>query len=200
LQEKGWKVAVEWKMTPFGVGLFAAESIPSGTVLRQGVIGRNLLQFRKQGDIESFCRVASNDEMEYRARLKYVSDYLWGFHLVADEKWYPYDRFEKRERFFGMWIPGNGLNHNNEPNTVYVPHKNTDTDLIGINLVALGDIKADEELYDDYRRHGSAPKWLRDFAIRKEISLNFAECNDFVSSASSDKEEKPVSKYVDHGG
>eukprot|EP00961_Rhodomonas_salina_P156511 2107588-Rhodomonas_salina.7 len=32
--EKGWKVLVEWKQTPYGAGVFAAQDIAAGTVLR----------------------------------------------------------------------------------------------------------------------------------------------------------------------
>ena len=53
---------------------------------------------------------------------------------------------------------------------------------VGINLVAISDIKAGDELFDDYRRHGSAPHWLLDFAKKYDVTLNFAECNDFGGS------------------
>lgn len=32
--DKGWKVAVEWKKTPFGAGLFAAQDMDAGTTMR----------------------------------------------------------------------------------------------------------------------------------------------------------------------
>ncbi|KAL3897095.1 MAG: hypothetical protein SGARI_007001 [Bacillariaceae sp.] len=73
-----------------------------------------------------------------------------------------------------MWIPGNGLNHHTEPNTVY---RMSDD---GIDLMSLKDIAKDEELYDDYRRHGKAPEWLEHWAKQHKVSLNFAGCNDFV--------------------
>lgn len=112
---------------------------------------------------------------EYDARLRYVSDYLWGFTTQGtDERGYV-DRNEEEKRFYGMWIPGNGLNHSPNPNTVY----RTTQD--GINLVALTDVQAGSELYDDYRRHGRAPEWLLDFARDYQVTLNFSECNDFVN-------------------
>ena len=43
---KGWKVKVEWRETPYGAGLFAAQDIPTNTVLRVGLNRRNLLQFQ----------------------------------------------------------------------------------------------------------------------------------------------------------
>jgi len=112
---------------------------------------------------------------------------------------------EDDRRFFGMWIPGNGLNHSPNPNTVYRPVFEDDDDrrqnLIGIDLIALDDIGAGEEMTDDYRRHGLAPKWIvEDFLLPSsnkdggdvdrsgtggtgdaiKMSLNFADCNDFV--------------------
>jgi hypothetical protein len=51
----------------------------------------------------------------------------------------------------------------------------------GINIVSIEDIYAGDELFDDYRRHGVAPRWLRNFSIKHKIHLNFADCNDFVA-------------------
>ena len=76
-REKGWKVDVEWKMTPVGVGLFAAQDIAAGTILRTGIFGCNLKQLSSIDDIENFCQNGSDDE--YDARLRYVADYLWGY-------------------------------------------------------------------------------------------------------------------------
>ena len=70
--------------------------------------------------------------------------------------------------------PGNGLNHSEMPNTVYRKADN------GINLVTIKDCRKGDELFDDYRRHGLAPKWLLEFAAKYEVSLNFSDCNDFV--------------------
>ena len=53
--EKGWQVQVEWKNTPYGVGLFASEDIPVNTILRIGQNGYNLMQFQSVQDIEHFC-------------------------------------------------------------------------------------------------------------------------------------------------
>ena len=69
------------------------------------------------------------------------------------------------------------------PNTVYRPifDENNPSVVVGINLVALTDIQYGEELFDDYRRHGLAPRWLLQFAKDYNLpSLNFANCNDFV--------------------
>jgi SET domain len=177
-EEKGWQVPVEWKNTPYGVGLFAAADIPAETILRVGTNGNNLLQFQSINEIETFCQ-QGNDE--YEARLHYVSDYLWGYSPAnTDEKGYDFTKPSEDERFYGMWIPGNGLNHNPIPNTVYRTRKGgTDT---GIVLVSIRSIAAGEELFDDYRRHGLAPKWLLEFARAKNVTLNFADCNDFVGA------------------
>ena len=184
--EKGWQVtaaaAVDWRTSPYGIGLFAKEPIAAGTVLRVGVNGRNLKQFRSTQDIEDFCRAGvSGSNREYQSRLNYVKDYLWGYSPVADENGYEIPPGMKDDdRFFGMWVPGNGLNHSENPNTVYrtLPG-GTDE---GIVLVALSDIAKDQECLDDYRRHGAAPAWLEQFAREKQVTLNFAGCNDFVNA------------------
>lgn len=187
--EKGWQVAaavaVDWRPTPYGIGLFAKEPIPAGTVLRVGINGKNLKQFRSTQDIEDFCTAAASfSNQEYQSRLNYVKDYLWGYSPVADEKGYEIPPgMNDEDRFFGMWVPGNGLNHSENPNTVYrtLPG-GTDE---GIALVALTDIAKDQECFDDYRRHGTAPSWLEQFAREKQVTLNFAGCNNFVNAAPS---------------
>lgn len=175
--KKGWKVAVEWRQTQFGAGLFALEDVPKDTILRVGQNGVNLLEFESVEDIEAFC----GDSKE--ARLLYVKDYLWGFNPNADERGYTTATPSQEDRFVGMWIPGNGLNHNEEPNTVYRPHPTGGTS-VGIHLVALDDVRKGDELTDDYRRHGTAPIWLQDFCQEYNVSsLNFADCNDFVNES-----------------
>ena len=182
--DKGWKVAVEWRQTAFGAGLFAAEDIAPETVLRVGKNGLNLMQFRSVDDIEAFCTAndgsgAAPSDADYRSRVGYVKDYLWGFNPNADERGYETAGKEQiAPRFFGMWVPGNGLNHRPAPNTVYrAAQGGTDE---GINLVSLTAIKQGDELFDDYRRHGMAPQWLKAWQAQHAVSLNFADCNDFV--------------------
>jgi SET domain len=228
LVEKGWSVQVAWKCTKeYGVGLFAAEDIAAETVMRRGIFGYNLFPVKNVKDIERFCRggieyddestttTSSDDDAEYQARLRYVSDYLWGFdpQTADDARGYPSSSTGSSDSrrsssststtedwFFGFWIPGNSLNHDSDPNMVYRPSWTTTTTLLsedgrtgtgttnsrsclaGINVVALRDIAQGEAIFDDYRRHGAAPPWLRDFARDKSnMPLNFADCNDFVN-------------------
>lgn len=200
LPEKGWKVAVEWRESSTlhgGVGVFAVEAITAGTVLRVGKLGRNLLQFTSATDIGAFCQdVGGNDASE---RLCYVQDYLWGFYSdneTTDERGYaqlpqrisndnsnasPGTPTFEDCRFYGMWLPGNGLNHSPIPNTVYRAIYSEEYE--GIELVSLSDIASGQELFDDYRRHGTAPPWLREFAQGHGLSLNFSDCNSFVGVA-----------------
>eukprot|EP00934_Nitzschia_sp_Nitz4_P004984 Nitzschia sp. Nitz4//NODE_464_length_17123_cov_69.824057//6891//7487//NITZ4_additional_000063-RA//1//CDS//3329531915//4974//frame0 len=179
LEEKGWHVKVEWRSTPYGAGVFSGQDIVKGSILRTGILGINLKEFTSEQEIIDFCKTAVSVE-EANARLAYVQDYLWGFNPYADER--GYDRLDAPppSRFFGMWIPGNGLNHNLEPNVVYQMTSK------GIDLVALTDMAKDTELVDDYRRHGLAPLWLKEFAQKHSITLNFADCNEFVGPLASD--------------
>jgi hypothetical protein len=186
LQEKGWHVQVEWRQTPYGAGLFALENIQKETRLRRGILNVNLKEFTSIYDIDDFCHSGNaTTPQDIEARRQYVKDYLWGFSKFADQDGYPLDakadllEDDRRRRFYGMWIPGNGLNHHTQPNTVYRMTNH------GIDLVALRDIAKDEELYDDYRRHGQAPPWLKEFAKRYHVTLNFADCNDFVDTKES---------------
>jgi hypothetical protein len=203
-EKKGWKVDVEWRQAKFGAGLFALEDIPINSTLRVGKNGRNLKEFQSLADIESYIQTVVKNETPTatsvvttsrpvcnEARLGYVADYLWGFYPVADEGGYTYERStsnaksDSPPRFFGMWVPGNGLNHSPQPNTVYRPAEGGTDE--GIDLIALTDIQSGDELFDDYRRHGHAPQWLLDFSTKYQVGLNFAECNTFVNQDDDDE-------------
>lgn len=179
LEEKGWHVDVEWKSTPYGAGLFSKQDIPKGTVLRTGIFNVNLIQFASAEEIDQFCKLDIDKEIDRR---NYVKDYLWGFtsSRYTDGSGYPLDPeadvidLTGTRRIYAMWIPGNGLNHHENPNTIYVESQQ------GIDLVALSDISSGDEMYDDYRRHGLAPDWLKEFSRMHNVTLNFAGCNDFV--------------------
>ncbi|KAG1653892.1 hypothetical protein FOA52_013775 [Chlamydomonas sp. UWO 241] len=81
--------------------------------------------------------------------------------------------------WYGLWVPGNGLNHGPEPNVVYRAPPIGGV-AVGIDLVAMTDVTAGEQLLDDYRRHGQPPAWAREFAASFGVSMNFSGCNDFV--------------------
>jgi hypothetical protein len=68
------------------------EDIPAETVLRNGILGRNLVQFKSIQDIEAFCE---ND----KKLLDYVADYMWGFDPDQEKKGNISD-----PSFFGMWV------------------------------------------------------------------------------------------------
>jgi len=171
-KEKGWVVDVEWKPTLYGTGVFAKHDIDASSVLRHGRCGSNLLRFQNVEEMEGFCK--DTDGMLKPELVKYVSDYLYGFKpnrksgaITTDfDSWY------------GIWVPGNGLNHSEQPNTIY--QVSSDGLDVGIDLCALTNVKKGDELHDDYRRHGNAPPWAKDFASKLGVSLNFTGCNDFV--------------------
>jgi SET domain len=175
----GWQVPVEWKHSRHGTGVFATSNVPRGTLLRAGQVGQNLVAVESVNDIEQFCRGSlqqqDHDDDIYQQRLLYVKDYLWGLYRTTDDWGYPLAESQD-DRFFGFWIPGNGLNHATTPNTVYKCHDKSPQ----IHLLALTDIAAGDELFDDYRRHGPAPDWLKEFAVQHNVTLNFGDCNDFV--------------------
>ena len=174
--EKGWQVDVEWKTTPYGAGLFAKQDMKTGTILRIGRTEKNLMQFKTAGEMKSFCEQGTGKAIP--AVVSYVSDYFYGFdpnYNQIDEK---NPSSGQLPVWYGIWVPGNGLNHGIEPNTVYrtaaqgISH--------GIDLVALTDIASGDELLDDYRRHGKPPAFALEFSQQFGIDMNFVGCNDFV--------------------
>lgn len=192
LSEKGWQVEVEWKNTEFGLGVFAKQDIAKGTVLRYGRWDKNLIQFKSGGDLTAFCKMQGPfskegaTEAEARGRVGYVSDYLYGFDPNdevggADSR--PSDETghhdDTSSMYYGMWVPGNGLNHSEQPNILYICAEGGAE--VGIDLTAYTDIKAGEQLMDDYRRFKKPAAWAISWA--KELgaeSMNFEGHNDFV--------------------
>mmetsp|Transcript_51502 Transcript_51502/g.85342 ORF Transcript_51502/g.85342 Transcript_51502/m.85342 type:complete len:234 (-) Transcript_51502:19-720(-) len=186
LREKGWQVKVEWKQTPYGCGLFAAEDIAAGSIIRIGLKGKNQLEFQNLEELEAFLvgpsssnKKANSSDKAFQSRVRYVGDYVYGFNRNADKRGYPVAGKDSQDRWFGCWIPGNGINHSKEANTLYSSAPGGTNE--GVNLVALCDITKGEQLFDDYRRHGNAPQWMREFANKYNVaSLVFPDCNDFV--------------------
>lgn len=182
LEEKGWNVAVEWGPSEFGTGVFAKQSIKKGTVLRRSVHGVNFLLFESAEDIDAFCRSDgdANNNNNYDAKLQYVSDYVWSFHTDASsvDNEHESDDDNKDTRSVGTWVPGCGFNHSTVPNIVM----RWNLEANGMDLIALVDISEDEELVDDYRTYGNAPRWLKDWATKNKVAINHPDCNDFVDS------------------
>jgi len=170
--EKGWQVAVEWNQGPYGVGLFAEETISEGTLMRQGVIGRNLVRF--QGETCLYQFLGCWNDPRYPERLDYVADYLYGVDLRNDGK--------EDQWFYGIWLPGHGINHDYDSNIVFHAVWDIDDTLIGLNLHASQDIQEGQEILENYHAFGRAPPWLLEFKDRAKIDLNFVDCNSFVTS------------------
>eukprot|EP00462_Mataza_sp_D1_P023531 CAMPEP_0175143718 /NCGR_PEP_ID=MMETSP0087-20121206/13642_1 /TAXON_ID=136419 /ORGANISM="Unknown Unknown, Strain D1" /LENGTH=206 /DNA_ID=CAMNT_0016427927 /DNA_START=56 /DNA_END=676 /DNA_ORIENTATION=+ len=187
--EKGWKIGVEWKETQWGTGVFATEDVTKGSILRTGKTGINLLQFGSLEDVLSFVTENHDNDLGESLsmpRVNYVSDYLYAFDPNAElsdkgTEHYNYRALhapDQLSRFFGIWVPGNGLNHSPQPNVVYLTAPGgTDK---GINLHALKNIRAGEELFDNYNRFGAPPPWAEQFSKKFGVTLNFAGYNNFV--------------------
>eukprot|EP00658_Telonema_sp_P-2_P084733 TRINITY_DN9492_c0_g1_i3.p2 TRINITY_DN9492_c0_g1~~TRINITY_DN9492_c0_g1_i3.p2 ORF type:complete len:121 (-),score=18.09 TRINITY_DN9492_c0_g1_i3:98-460(-) len=117
-----------------------------------------------------FCREDRSPTSFNPARpdlVGYVSDYFYGFNPG-----------ESSQMWYGIWVPGNGLNHSILPNTVYRTAEGGVE--LGIDLVALTDIYDGDEMLDDYRRHGSPPDWAAEFSEEFGVTMNFSGYNDFV--------------------
>jgi hypothetical protein len=172
-KDKGWQVEVEWKQTPRGAGVFAKQDIAAGATLRHGQCGLNQLQFQSAEEMAAFCQ--DSDGALKPALVAYLSDYFYGFNPNGSRA----EENASSVMWYGIWVPGNGLNHSERPNTIY--HASSDGGIaVGIDLAALTDVKKGDELLDDYRRHGQAPPWAKGFADKLGISMNFVGCNDFV--------------------
>ena len=134
--DKGWRVSVEWRQTTYGAGVFAMQDIAAGTILRHGRIDTNLKQFKSAQEMRDFCKDDSGCECTAgtnSALVAYVGDYFYGFNPGVGETWY------------GIWVPGNGLNHSEDANTVYLAAEGGLT--TGINLVALTDVRAGTDAF-----------------------------------------------------
>ena len=80
------------------------------------------------------------------------------------------------ENFYGVWIPGCGVNHAEDPNISKISNNVNE----GINMYAIKDIKAGCELFIDYRVYPEPPEWARNFAKQHKIDMVFRGFNEFV--------------------
>ena len=166
--EKGWRIQVEWKRTPFGLGAFAAQDVTQGTILRVGKSRRNLIIFSSKQDIVAF--LGDPDHPQYHPKVRYLSDYLFGnFHP------------ETQEFTYGILVPGFGTNHSDTPNvqTSHIDGDGSNDDQV-ISMVAVRDIRQGEELRNSYHACGPAPDFVKEFSEQHQVSLVFPGCNDFV--------------------
>jgi hypothetical protein len=168
--EKGWLVAVERRRTQdAGLALFAKENILKGQVLRQTIIGKNLVRFRNKEDICTFLKTFPS-EMQGSV-CKYIADYTFGLNGL-----------EGGEYFYGLFFPGNGPNHSKERNSGLQYVYSSDGQVVGLNYVALDNIDAGQEIWDDYSLFGEAPSWLMEWHAEhcQQLKLTFPGTNDYV--------------------
>lgn len=204
LTEKGWCVPVEWKMSTFGIGTFVSESsstvIPKGTLLRVGVVGRNLIQFHSAADIEAFCSSRGgnclvdedgdsdeNTNEDYQKRLRYVCDYVYSVGTNFD------DHDPTNDRFIGMWFPGHGINHSRTESCVTFERTKDGSSIL---MKASRDLYAGQEIYWDYSNHGPCPAWLKEYTANKGLSTcNFIDTSDFICINEKDEKEEDEKEH-----
>uniref|UniRef100_A0A7S3L5E7 SET domain-containing protein n=1 Tax=Amphora coffeiformis TaxID=265554 RepID=A0A7S3L5E7_9STRA len=187
LAEKGWLIAVEWKETAsYGLGAFAAQDIVAGTPLRHGRVGRNLVPIRNAADLRNFLGDAENKDV-YQARVRYLSDYLFGSQLYDGQGRRIPGTEGNDDRLHCVLIPGFGTNHSATPNIGLVPAAEGGLET-GVTMIAYRDIAKGEELCNDYGLCGDAPAFVLEFAEAQAIPMSFVfrGCNDYVGVAATE--------------
>jgi len=163
LEEKGWRVKVKWGQQYegeqcIGLGVFADEDIPSGTIVRIGRIGVNQVVFNKNINLPT---------TKNKKTVVYVKDYAGRC---------PCQNKENPDNLL-VWLPGSSWNHSeNNSNIKYNCLK------AGIDMVASRDIRKDEAITGDYRTMGFSPDWYKEW-LKEELGDSenvFQGCNDFV--------------------
>jgi len=161
-EEKGWNVKVKWGQQYIGdlclgLGVFADEYIPEGTVIRTGRIGVNQLLFNKNTNFPN---------IDNKATALYLKHYVYRCPCQVKDN----------DENLVIYIPGSSFNHSTEPNFDLVCWDG------GANMVASRDICKGEPLNYDYKRFGAAPGWFKDILQEQfgETECVFQGENDYV--------------------
>jgi len=142
-----------------GIGVFADQHIPSGTVLRRGVFGQNCILFSQHFNCPN---------LEISSIVEYLRNYAGYAGNHADSC--------PTEKYMILYVPGISVNHSTEPNVVLTPTKE------GVDLTAIKDIEDGENLRLDYRAFGNAPDWFTAMLYEKTGNKEcvFLGSNDYV--------------------
>jgi len=163
LSEKGWQVEVAWRDaytddgTCIGIGVFANENISTGTVLRRGLLGRNLLVF----DSKTIIPITKD-----KSSAEYLKNYAHVCPCNVDDQ----------DQSMVVWLPGSGLNHSVDPNTRKICNEE------GVYYLATRNIAEGDAITCDYGMYGVAPSWFTDMLEERLGSKDcmFQGFNDFV--------------------
>ena len=152
LEEKGWRVNVHWEEEfrngkSIGLGVFADQDIPKGTVMRDYIIGQTILLFTKSVNFP----VASD-----LATLDYLQHHACKCPCLKDQ-----------HEILMVNVPGSSFNHGLNPNIRPVCTKSA------IQGVAIRDIKKGEALQNNYHNNGEAPEWFTEIL---SANLGNKEC------------------------
>ena len=166
LHEKGWRVKVYWADDfedgqYIGLGVFAGENIPKGTVMRVAEIGVNIVLFNRTTNLPPLHKVEKSKMADTDVDGKKTADHLknYGFKCPCHVGGGGDDMM--------VFLPGNAVNHRIGGNTGLLCRKN------GTDVIALRDITEGEPLRSDYNTFGRAPRWYTE--VLKE-SLGTDEC------------------------
>ena len=162
LQEKGWCVQVKWDKqfvgdVCIGVGLYADQDIAAGTILRQNKLGYNLIIFNETTNLPN---------LKHKRTAEYLQKYAHRCPCLVDAG----------SMAMALLLPGDSLNHSEEPNTRTRCHKD------GSHLIATRDIKKGEPMSISYRAYGPAPEWFTDMLDDKlgNSEAIFPGTNDYL--------------------
>ena len=163
LKEKGWKVNVLWKDQflggkCIGIGLFAQQDIPEGSILRIGKFGHDILIYNRETNIPDITNPGT-------------LEHLANYSIVCP------CQMVKGGDDMVLWLPGVGINHSTNPNCMVLCTVN------GMCIISIQDIKDGEALVLDYNSFGSVPTW---YEIMLRNNLGTATCvfpgaNDYVN-------------------
>ncbi|KAL3905760.1 MAG: hypothetical protein SGARI_004309 [Bacillariaceae sp.] len=152
-----------------------------------------MIQFASRQDIDDFLTGGSQetkltkDDPEYQARVRYLSDYLFGNHQYKDMDGNPIPGATD-EWIYCILVPGFGTNHREDPNVkifnlkvlLLEDDKTHSKEDEGVVMVATRDIPKGEEICNSYSHCGPAPQFVQDFAKEHSVPMVFPGCNDFV--------------------
>ena len=162
-QHVGWQIKISHKKSSIPeideMGVFAEENVKKGETLRIGKIGTNIFELTEENFKENIIKFWIDDD-EKTGKKIVDPNKKFEFYYVVN---YVFRNIYFPENRIYLWLPGSGINHGSKKSgkqtniQYYFEEDHT------IRHVATRDIKAGEEMLEDYSDFGEFPVWWNEF-------------------------------------
>jgi len=152
LKEKGWKVQVKWQDS-------SIEGAGTGCFVQEDVKKGQLVRAATTG--KNLIRFRDKSELP-KNMSSVTKNYISNYCAQVDD-------------FVMIFLPGNCFNHSSDPNIdMLIADEKT------LHMVACKDMKAGEEIFQDYYTFGEPPEYLKELAKNEKMELVFTGYNAYL--------------------